>query len=66
MQVLELDVRDVRIVEERNSVDDIETTPGSASEDPLAGHSQRKHFLYFRDEKIFSVLTEICRTLGQR
>ena len=65
MQVLELDVRDVRIVEERSSAAVMETTSGAVSEDPLAGHAQRKHFLYFRDEKIFSVLMEICRTLGQ-
>ncbi|CAL8239300.1 unnamed protein product, partial [Gadus morhua 'NCC'] len=62
--VLELDVRDVRIVEERSSAAVMETTSAAASEDPLAGHAQRKHFLYFRDEKIFSVLMEICRTLG--
>ncbi|CAL8324810.1 unnamed protein product [Merluccius merluccius] len=62
IQVLELDVRDVRIVEERSSTTAMETT--AVSEDPLAGHAQRKHFLFFRDEKIFSVLMEICRTLG--
>ncbi|KAK6308150.1 hypothetical protein J4Q44_G00214210 [Coregonus suidteri] len=45
MQVLELDVMDVRIVEKRNS-------------------AQRKHFLYFTDERIFSILKEICRMLG--
>ncbi|KAM7410883.1 hypothetical protein PAMA_021041 [Pampus argenteus] len=57
MQVLELDVMDVRIVEERSYGAIIETSSYSA-------HVQRKHFLYFTDEKIFSVLTEICRTLG--
>lgn len=65
LQVLELDVRDVRIVEERSSAAAMETTSGAVSLDPLAGHAQRKHFLYFRDEKIFAVLMEICRTLGQ-
>ncbi|XP_068589706.1 TELO2-interacting protein 1 homolog isoform X2 [Cebidichthys violaceus] len=62
MQVLELDVMDVRIVEERSHAATIETSPGSP--DPCAAHTQRKHFLYFTDEKIFSALMEICRTLG--
>uniref|UniRef100_A0A3Q2ZXZ7 TELO2-interacting protein 1 homolog n=1 Tax=Kryptolebias marmoratus TaxID=37003 RepID=A0A3Q2ZXZ7_KRYMA len=62
MQVLELDVMDVRIVEERSYADTIETSSGS--HDSYAAHIQRKHFLYFTDETIFSVLMEICRTLG--
>ncbi|KAM9752988.1 TELO2-interacting protein 1 homolog [Menidia menidia] len=59
MQVLELDVMDVRIVEERSYSGTMET-----NSDSCAAHIQRKHFLYFTDEKIFSVLMEICRTLG--
>ncbi|XP_072222995.1 TELO2-interacting protein 1 homolog [Leuresthes tenuis] len=59
MQVLELDVMDVRIVEERSYADTIGT-----SSDSYSAHIQRKHFLYFTDEKIFRVLMEICRTLG--
>nr|XP_046252563.1 TELO2-interacting protein 1 homolog isoform X2 [Scatophagus argus] len=62
MQVLELDVMDVRIVEERSYAATIETSSGSC--DSYSAHIQRKHFLYFTDEKIFSVLMEICRTLG--
>lgn len=62
MQVLELDVMDVRIVEERSYTATIETNSGS--DDFYSAHIQRKHFLYFTDEKIFSVLMEICRTLG--
>ncbi|KAM4609805.1 TELO2-interacting protein 1 homolog [Polymixia lowei] len=62
MQVLELDVMDVRIVEERSSAVGMETTSGSR--DPHTAHAQRKHFLYFTDDKIFSALMEICRTLG--
>ncbi|XP_039869855.1 TELO2-interacting protein 1 homolog [Simochromis diagramma] len=61
MQVLELDVMDVRIVEER-SYAAVEMSTGS--HDSYTTHTQRKHFLYFTDEKIFSVLMEICRTLG--
>lgn len=57
MQVLELDVMDVRIVEERSYTDtDIESNSSL--------HVQRKHFVYFTDDKIYSVLMEICRTLG--
>uniref|UniRef100_A0A8P4GI22 TELO2-interacting protein 1 homolog n=1 Tax=Dicentrarchus labrax TaxID=13489 RepID=A0A8P4GI22_DICLA len=62
MQVLELDVMDVRIVEERSYAAIIETN--SDSHDSHTAHIQRKHFLYFTDEKILSVLMEICRTLG--
>ncbi|KAM4738192.1 TELO2-interacting protein 1 homolog isoform 2-T2 [Anableps anableps] len=62
MQVLELDVTDVRIVEERSYTDPIESSSGS--HDSHTAHTQRKHFLYFTNEKIFSVLMEICRTLG--
>ncbi|XP_041860609.1 TELO2-interacting protein 1 homolog [Melanotaenia boesemani] len=62
MQVLELDVMDVRIVEERSYADTIGTSSGS--HDSYTAHRQRKHFLYFTDEKIFCVLMEICRTLG--
>ncbi|XP_078110505.1 TELO2-interacting protein 1 homolog isoform X2 [Sander vitreus] len=62
MQVLELDVMDVRIVEERSYATTLETSSGS--HDSYTAHIQRKHFLYFTDEKIFSVLMEICQTLG--
>ncbi|XP_029291967.1 TELO2-interacting protein 1 homolog isoform X2 [Cottoperca gobio] len=62
MQVLELDVMDVRIVEERSYAATIETSSGSG--DSYTAHTQRRHFLFFTDEKIFSVLMEICRTLG--
>lgn len=61
-QVLELDVMDVRIVEERSYAASIEMS--SSSRESYSAHIQRKHFLYFTDEKIFSVLMEICRTLG--
>ncbi|XP_060931488.1 TELO2-interacting protein 1 homolog [Limanda limanda] len=62
MQVLELDVMDVCIVEERSHSSTIETT--STSSDGCTAQTQRKHFLYFTDEMILSVLMEICRTLG--
>uniref|UniRef100_A0A672J376 TELO2-interacting protein 1 homolog n=1 Tax=Salarias fasciatus TaxID=181472 RepID=A0A672J376_SALFA len=62
MQVLELDVMDVRIVEERSHGDVIES--GAGSHDSSSHHIQRKHFLYFTDDKILCVLMDICRTLG--
>lgn len=51
---------DIRIVEERNYTNS--TDMSSSTPDDL--HIQKKHFLFFTDEKIFSVLMEICRTLG--
>uniref|UniRef100_A0A3P8UTC6 TELO2 interacting protein 1 n=1 Tax=Cynoglossus semilaevis TaxID=244447 RepID=A0A3P8UTC6_CYNSE len=62
MQVLELDVMDVCIIEERSYASVIESTSESA--DFHTAHIKRKHFLYFTNEKIFSVLMAICRTLG--
>ncbi|KAJ8016702.1 hypothetical protein DPEC_G00010060 [Dallia pectoralis] len=59
MQVLELDVTDVRIVEERSSILTEETEVGHHR-----AHALRKHFLYFTDERIFAVVKEICRMLG--
>lgn len=60
LQVLELDVMDIRIVEERSYT----TSTELSSSTPDEFHLQRKHFLFFTDEKIFTVLMEICRTLG--
>ncbi|XP_076015467.1 TELO2-interacting protein 1 homolog [Genypterus blacodes] len=64
MQVLELDVMDVRIMEERSYIAAIETSSGPGSHESHAAHAQRKHFLYFTDDKIHFKLMEICRTLG--
>lgn len=58
LQVLELDVMDIRIVEERSYT----TSTEMSTPDEL--HIQKKHFLFFTDEKIFSLLMEICRILG--
>ncbi|KAG9269261.1 hypothetical protein AMEX_G16266 [Astyanax mexicanus] len=60
MQVLELDVTDVRIIEERSFVPSLDLGSG-AHEAPC----QRKYFLYFTDDKIFSALKQVCRMLGQ-
>ncbi|XP_061913796.1 TELO2-interacting protein 1 homolog isoform X4 [Entelurus aequoreus] len=60
MQVLDLDVTDVRIVEERGHGALIGTGSGSLH----CADVRRKRFLFFTDDTIFSVLTEICQTLG--
>ncbi|KAJ8369618.1 hypothetical protein SKAU_G00096460 [Synaphobranchus kaupii] len=57
MQVLELDVTDVRVVEERGVADPVGGGAGETTR-------QKKHFLYFTDEKVFSLLREVCRLLG--
>uniref|UniRef100_A0A4W4FIH0 TELO2-interacting protein 1 homolog n=1 Tax=Electrophorus electricus TaxID=8005 RepID=A0A4W4FIH0_ELEEL len=59
MQVLELDVMDVRIVEERSFAPLADLGP-----DTDEAQYQRKCFLYFTDDKIFSALKHICRMLG--
>ncbi|KAM6458047.1 TELO2-interacting protein 1 homolog isoform 2-T2 [Liasis olivaceus] len=57
MQILELDVRDVKIVEERCCAPE-------AFQQPSLGRVQRKYFRFFTDDRIFSLLRQICRTLG--
>ncbi|XP_026056024.1 TELO2-interacting protein 1 homolog isoform X2 [Carassius auratus] len=59
MQVMELDVTDVKIVEERTLTSSTDLRP-----DLHQIPSQRKYFLYFTDDKIFSALRKICRMLG--
>ncbi|KTF89856.1 hypothetical protein cypCar_00031401 [Cyprinus carpio] len=59
MQVMELDVTDVKIIEERTLTSSTDLRP-----DLHQIPSQRKYFLYFTDDKIFSALRTICRMLG--
>ncbi|KAK2886169.1 hypothetical protein Q8A67_017006 [Cirrhinus molitorella] len=59
MQVMELDVTDVKIIEERTLKSSTDLRP-----DVHQIPSQRKYFLYFTDDKIFSALRKICRMLG--
>ncbi|KAI4879146.1 hypothetical protein NFI96_004153 [Prochilodus magdalenae] len=60
MQVLELDVSDVRIVEEKSFAPMVDLGPEAQQ-----AQFQRKYFLYFTDDKIFSALKQICRMLGR-
>lgn len=60
MQVLELDVADVRIVEEKT----FEPLSNLAPDTSSVQH-QKKYFRYFTDDKIFSALMQVCRMLGR-
>ncbi|XP_078092533.1 TELO2-interacting protein 1 homolog [Mustelus asterias] len=72
MQILELDVTDVRIVEERrlnSEAEDLQNPTYSLSGwDHLRTRckptTQKKYFKYFTEECIFALLQQICRLLG--
>ncbi|XP_041060297.1 TELO2-interacting protein 1 homolog isoform X2 [Carcharodon carcharias] len=72
MQILELDVTDVRIVEERHlnsETKDLQhlTHPSSGWDHLktwMKPAAQRKYFKYFMEECIFVLLQQICRVLG--
>ncbi|XP_070600427.1 TELO2-interacting protein 1 homolog isoform X2 [Erythrolamprus reginae] len=57
MQVLELEVKDVKVVEERSWAPE-------ASPQPSLGSLQKKYFRFFTDDRIFPLLQQICRALG--
>ncbi|KGL80233.1 TELO2-interacting protein 1, partial [Tinamus guttatus] len=61
MQVLELDVTDVKIVEERRWGSESPREPAGC---PQAGKRQRKYFRFFTEEKVFLLLQQVCRVLG--
>uniref|UniRef100_A0A7M4FVU0 TELO2-interacting protein 1 homolog n=1 Tax=Crocodylus porosus TaxID=8502 RepID=A0A7M4FVU0_CROPO len=60
MQVLELDVTDVKIVEERRQGE----LPASLQHGLQKGQAQKKYFRFFTDERIFPLLQQVCRVLG--
>uniref|UniRef100_U3F4J9 TELO2-interacting protein 1 homolog n=1 Tax=Callithrix jacchus TaxID=9483 RepID=U3F4J9_CALJA len=64
IQVLELDVADIKIVEERcwNS-DDLNASPKTSATQPW-NHIQRRYFRFFTDERIFMLLRQVCQLLG--
>uniref|UniRef100_A0A8D0HVW3 TELO2 interacting protein 1 n=1 Tax=Sphenodon punctatus TaxID=8508 RepID=A0A8D0HVW3_SPHPU len=65
MQVLELDVADVKIVEERRwGPEGVGEPPGSVPYRGPNGRGQRKSFRFFTDERIFPLLQQVCRVLG--
>ncbi|KAM4649696.1 TELO2-interacting protein 1 homolog isoform 2-T2 [Amazona ochrocephala] len=59
MQVLELDVTDVKIVEDRRWGCEGSLQPGAQK-----GRCQRKYFRFFTEEKVFQLLQQVCRVLG--
>lgn len=65
MQVLELDVKDVKIVEERCwEPEGLAELPGHSLGHWSAGRGQRKCFRFFTDDQIFFLLQQICQVLG--
>ncbi|NXP54918.1 TTI1 protein, partial [Heliornis fulica] len=65
MQVLELDVTDVKIVEDRRWGCESTCEPsGSLQHSVLKGRSQKKYFRFFTEEKVFQLLQQVCRVLG--
>ncbi|XP_061217335.1 TELO2-interacting protein 1 homolog [Neopsephotus bourkii] len=59
MQVLELDVTDVKIVEHRQWGCEGFLQPAVQN-----GRCQRKYFRFFTEEKVFQLLQQVCRVLG--
>ncbi|XP_062361141.1 TELO2-interacting protein 1 homolog isoform X2 [Cinclus cinclus] len=59
VQVLELDVTDVKIVEARRS-----GPPGPLQQGVQKGRCQKKYFRFFTEDKVFQLLQQVCRVLG--
>lgn len=63
IQVLELDVADIKIVEERRwNSDHLSASPKTATW-PWS-QIQRRYFRFFTDERIFLLLQQVCQLLG--
>ncbi|XP_003787632.1 TELO2-interacting protein 1 homolog [Otolemur garnettii] len=64
IQVLELDVADIKIVEERRwNDDDLNASPKTSAAQPW-NQIQRRYFHFFTDERIFLLLRQACQLLG--
>ncbi|NXS64005.1 TTI1 protein, partial [Brachypteracias leptosomus] len=65
MQVLELDVTDVKIVEDRRwGCEGTSGAPGSLPQGLQKGRCQKKYFRFFTEEKVLQLLQQVCRVLG--
>ncbi|NWH45199.1 TTI1 protein, partial [Fregata magnificens] len=65
MQVLELDVTDVKIVEDRRWGCESACGPSSSLQHGVQkGRCQKKYFRFFTEEKVFQLLQQVCRVLG--
>lgn len=64
IQVLELDVADIKIVEERRwNSDHLSTSPKTSASRPWS-QFQRRYFRFFTDERVFLLLRQVCQLLG--
>ncbi|XP_004746514.1 TELO2-interacting protein 1 homolog isoform X2 [Mustela putorius furo] len=59
IQVLELDVADIKVVEERRR-----PSGGLSSSPESAALLQRRYFRFFTDERLFLLLQQLCQLLG--
>ncbi|NXK50594.1 TTI1 protein, partial [Chauna torquata] len=65
MQVLELDMTDVKIVEDRRWGSGTGYEPSSSLQHGVQkGRCQKKYFRFFTEEKVFQLLQQVCRVLG--
>ncbi|XP_054073990.1 TELO2-interacting protein 1 homolog [Rissa tridactyla] len=65
MQVLELDVTDVKIVEDRRwGCENAYGPSGSLQHGVQKRRCQKKYFRFFTEEKVFQLLQQVCRVLG--
>ncbi|XP_004687008.1 PREDICTED: TELO2-interacting protein 1 homolog [Condylura cristata] len=64
IQVLELDVADVKIVEERRCNSDHLSTSPTLSASQTRSQMQRRYFRFFSDERVFLLLRQVCQLLG--
>ncbi|NXF90145.1 TTI1 protein, partial [Eubucco bourcierii] len=62
VQVLELDVTDVRVVEDRRW--GCQGPAGSLQQGLLRGSCRQKQFRFFAEEKVAQLLQQVCRLLG--
>lgn len=64
VQVLELDVTDIKIVEERRwNTDHLSASPKTSAMRPWS-QVQRRYFRFFTDERVFLLLQQVCQLLG--
>ncbi|XP_045688729.1 TELO2-interacting protein 1 homolog [Phyllostomus hastatus] len=64
IQVLELDVADVKVVEERRwNSDHLSASPESPAARP-SSQTQRRYFRFFTDDRVFLLLQQVCQLLG--
>lgn len=64
IQVLELDVTDIKVVEERRwPSGHLNASPESTAPQPWSP-MQRRYFRFFADERLFLLLQQLCQLLG--